>query len=65
MGNGSGAGGSDSGKEASVRLFRTAEEERSGLWKRALDLALTDVRVLAGGLDHETLEQLEERPHRR
>ncbi len=44
-----------------MRLFRTAEEERSGLWKRALDLALTDVRVLAGGLDHETFEQLEER----
>ncbi len=44
-----------------MRLFRTAEEERSGLWKRALDLALTDVRVLAGGLDHETFEQLDER----
>ncbi|MSR22757.1 MAG: signal recognition particle-docking protein FtsY [Gemmatimonadetes bacterium] len=44
-----------------MRLFRTAEEGRKSLWKRVVDLALTDVTVLAGGMDHETLEQLEER----
>lgn len=43
------------------RLFRTAVERKKSLWRRALDLALTDVRVLAGGMDHESLETLEER----
>lgn len=44
-----------------ARLFRKPPEARKGLWRRVVDLALTDVRVLAGGMDHETLETLEER----
>ncbi len=44
-----------------ARLFRKKSETRKSLWKKAVDLALTDVRVLAGGVDHESLEQLEER----
>ena len=44
-----------------TRLFRTSIEKRKSLWRRAVDLALTDVRVLAGGMDHDTLETLEER----
>lgn len=44
-----------------ARLFRTRTEQKKSLWRRAVDLALTDVRVLAGGMDHETLETLEER----
>ena len=44
-----------------TRLFRTRAEQKRSLWRRAVDLALTDVRVLAGGIDHETLETLEER----
>jgi fused signal recognition particle receptor len=43
------------------RLFRTRTEQKKSLWRRAVDLALTDVRVLATGMDHETLETLEER----
>ena len=42
-----------------ARLFRTKQEKKKSLWKRAVDLALTDVRVLAGKMDHETLETLE------
>lgn len=37
------------------------DEEKKGFWKRLVDLALTDVRVAVGGMDHESLEQLEER----
>ncbi|MGD8320352.1 MAG: signal recognition particle-docking protein FtsY [Gemmatimonadota bacterium] len=44
-----------------ARLFKKAPERRKGLWRRVVDLALTDVRVLAGGMDHESLETLEER----
>ena len=44
-----------------TRLFRTKTEKKKSLWQRAVDLALTDVRVLAGGMDHTTLESLEER----
>ncbi len=44
-----------------ARLFRTRQERKKSLWKRAVDLALTDVRVLGGRIDHETLETLEER----
>lgn len=44
-----------------ARLFKKKEEKKKSLWRRAVDLALTDVRVLAGGMDHESLEQLEER----
>jgi len=43
------------------RLFKKDPERRKGLWRRVVDLALTDVRVLAGGMDHESLETLEER----
>ena len=43
------------------RLFKKEPERRKGLWRRVVDLALTDVRVLAGGMDHESLETLEER----
>ena len=43
------------------RLFRTPVERKKSLWRRAVDLALTDVRVLARGMDHESLETLEER----
>ena len=44
-----------------ARLFKKAPERKKGLWRRVVDLALTDVRVLAGGMDHESLETLEER----
>jgi fused signal recognition particle receptor len=43
------------------RLFKKKPERKKGLWKRVVDLALTDVRVLAGGMDHASLEELEER----
>ncbi len=43
------------------RLFRSKTERKKGFWKRAVDLALTDVRVAAGGLDSGSLETLEER----
>ena len=35
--------------------------EKKGLWKKVVDLALTDVRVAVGGMDHDSLEDLEER----
>ena len=44
-----------------ARLFKKKPERKKGLWKRVVDLALTDVRVVAGGMDNESLEQLEER----
>lgn len=44
-----------------ARLFKKPPETRKGLWRRVVDLALTDVRVLAGGMDHDSLEALEER----
>jgi len=44
-----------------MRLFKKPEERRKSLWKKVVDLALTDVRVLSGGMDHESLEELEER----
>ena len=43
------------------RLFKKDPEKKKGLWRRGVDLALTDVRVIAGGMDHESLETLEER----
>ncbi len=43
------------------RLFKKDPERKKGLWRRVVDLALTDVRVLARGMDHESLETLEER----
>jgi fused signal recognition particle receptor len=44
-----------------ARLFKKKPERKKGLWKRVVDLALTDVRVAAGGIDAESLEELEER----
>jgi fused signal recognition particle receptor len=44
-----------------TRLFRTRIEKRKSIWRHAVDLALTDVGVLSGGMDHETLGSLEER----
>jgi fused signal recognition particle receptor len=44
-----------------ARLFQTRAERKKSLWQRAVDLALTDVRVLARGMDQESLESLEER----
>jgi fused signal recognition particle receptor len=44
-----------------ARLFKKKPERKKGIWRKVVDLALTDVRVLAGGLDHESLETLEER----
>ena len=44
-----------------MRLFKKESEKKKSLWQKAVDLALTDVRVLAGGMDHDTLETLEER----
>jgi len=44
-----------------ARLFKREPERKKGLWRRAVDLALTDVRVVAGGVDNDGLEALEER----
>ncbi len=44
-----------------MRLFRKKDETRKSIWKKVVDLALTDVRVLATGMDDESLEELEER----
>jgi fused signal recognition particle receptor len=44
-----------------ARLFKKKPEQKKGLWKRMVDLALTDIRVMAGGIDSESLEELEER----
>jgi len=43
-----------------ARLFKKKPERKKGVWRRVVDLALTDVRVAAGGLDHDSLEALEE-----
>lgn len=44
-----------------ARLFKHKPEKKRSLWRRAVDLALTDVRVAVKGVDSETLETLEER----
>lgn len=44
-----------------ARLFKKKHEAKRSIWRRAVDLALTDVKVLAGKMDHETLESLEEK----
>jgi fused signal recognition particle receptor len=44
-----------------ARLFRSTSEKKTSLWDRVVKLALTDVRVVVGGMDTETLESLEER----
>jgi fused signal recognition particle receptor len=43
------------------RLFKKKHEAKKSLWRRAVELALTDVRVMGGNMDHATLETLEER----
>lgn len=43
------------------RIVRRTEEARRSLWRKAVDLALTDVRVLAKGTPEELLEAMEER----
>ena len=43
-----------------ARLFKKRPERKKGLWRRVVDLALTDVRVVAGGVDQDALEELEE-----
>ncbi len=47
--------------ERGMRLFKKKDEERKGFWKKVVDLALTDVRVVVEGMDHDSLENLEER----
>lgn len=42
-----------------MRLFKTPLEKKKGLWRRIVDLGLTDVRVLARGMDHASIEDLE------
>jgi fused signal recognition particle receptor len=44
-----------------ARLFKKKPERKKGVWRRVVDLALTDVRVVAGGLDQDAIESLEER----
>ena len=44
-----------------ARLFKSTRERERGIWRRVVDLALTDVRVVVGGVDHQALEALEER----
>jgi fused signal recognition particle receptor len=44
-----------------ARLFRPKSEKKTSLWGRVVKLALTDVRVVVGGMDDDTLESLEER----
>jgi len=44
-----------------ARLFKKKLERRKGVWRRIVDLALTDVRVAAAGIDEASLEALEER----
>ena len=43
-----------------ARLFRRKEEGKKSLWDRIVDVALTDVSVLVGGMDDGSLERLEE-----
>ena len=44
-----------------MRLFKKKDEKKKSVWKKVVDLALTDVRVLSEGMDDESLEELEER----
>jgi len=43
------------------RLFKKKHEAKKSLWRKAVELALTDVRVMGGAMDDATLESLEER----
>ncbi len=49
------------GTDRMSRLIKKDEERRKSFWKRVVDLAFTDVRVVAGGLDEGSLMALEER----
>jgi fused signal recognition particle receptor len=42
-----------------TRLFKKESERKKSLWRRIVDLGLTDVRVLARGVDETSLEDLE------
>ena len=44
-----------------ARLFKRKSEREKSLWKRVVNLALSDVRVLATGVDTESLEDMEEK----
>lgn len=44
-----------------LNRIKRRDDEKKGFWKKLVDLALTDVRVVVGGMDHESLETLEER----
>ncbi len=44
-----------------ARLFKNELERKRGLWRRVVDLALTDVGVVVGGMDDVSLEALEAR----
>lgn len=44
-----------------ARLFKHKPDKKRSLWRRAVELALTDVRVAVRGVDADTLEALEER----
>ena len=44
-----------------ARLFKKKPERKKGIWRRVVDLALTDVRVVAGGIDEASLGELEEK----
>ena len=43
------------------RLTRDGVGKGRSLWRRVVDFALSDIRVAARGLDHESLEDLEDR----
>lgn len=43
-----------------ARLFKKESEKKTGLWTRLKRFALTDVRVAVRGLNHDSLEDLEE-----
>ena len=43
-----------------ARLVKREREKRTGLWRRVVDLVLTDIRIVAGEADNETLESLEQ-----
>lgn len=44
-----------------LNRIKRRDDEKKSFWKKLVDLALTDVRVAVGGMDHESLETLEER----
>lgn len=44
-----------------ARLFKHKSEKKRSLWRSAVELALTDVKVAVRGVDADTLEALEER----